>query len=199
MKPYFLFFILPFFVLVSCAQNKSTPKNNLKNTVQENSQEPKKSTQQPESAKEQPEKYAPPIVKHGIKFSIPSSWENTTEEFKATDLKGNIVSVQSAYQDSNDQSTINFTFHPGEKGKKIYAYKLKKIGKNSKRIIIADKEAIQAIEVLETDGKGHQLDTPTKRIIVSLLTKEGEMDFVINANSQASQATFNDFISKIEF
>jgi len=205
MKAKNLFFLLLIFILGSCAQNKPTPANNpttTQNAANQKTTAPPQTTtktQHPKPVVEPQKNTTPSITKHGVTYTLPASWKNKTEEFKATDLKGNIVSIQSDYQDTNDQSTIHVTFHPGEKGKKIYAYKLKKLGKNSKRINIGNQEAIQTIELLKIDGKGHPLNVPTKRIIVSLLTDEGEMDFILNANSQASEKTFNDFISKMEF
>ncbi len=223
MKTKSLFIILSFFLWTSCAptsNNQNTESSNptAKQTNDRSSQHsthPETSNQRPETSdptanqtngrssqhpthQESNNKQAA-TSKHGIKYTLPSSWKTTTEEFKATDLKGKTISIQTSYQDSKDQSTIDMTFHPGEKGKSIYAYKLKKMGKNMKRIIINNKEAIQTTELLKTDGKGHQLKNPTKRITVSLLTPKGEIDFVLNANNQAAENTFNDFISKIEF
>ncbi len=224
-----LFIILSFFLWTSCAptSNQNTESSNptAKQTNSRSPQHPthpESSNQSPESSSQNPESSNPTAKqtngrsaqhpthqesnnkqaatsKHGIKYTLPPSWKTKTEEFKATDLKGKTVSIQTSYQDSKDQSTIDMTFHPGEKGKSIYAYKLKKMGKNMKRIIINNKEAIQTTELLKTDGKGHQLKNPTKRITVSLLTPKGEIDFVLNANNQAAENTFNDFISKIEF
>jgi len=222
MKTKSLFIILSFFLWTSCAptSNQNTESSNpiANQTNERSTQQPKqpetrnqssetstptakqtngRSSQQPTHQESNNKQAA--TSKYGIKYTLPSSWKTTTEDFKATDLKGKIVSIQTSYQDSKDQSTIDMTLHPGEKGKSIYAYKLKKMGKNMKRIIINNKEAIQTTELLKTDGKGHQLKNPTKRITVSLLTPKGEIDFVLNANNQAAENTFNDFISKIEF
>ncbi len=205
MKTKLLFLLLPFFLLTRCAQESSNKATEAVRPVDSTSQKlpatSKKNT--PTTEAEQPvnstSQKLPVTKKYGIKYTLPADWKTTTQEFKATDLKGNIVSIQTSYQDNHDQSAINLTFHPGEKGKKIYAYKLKNMGKHTKRIKIGSKEAIQTTELLKIDGKGHPLKQPTKRISVSLLTEKGEMDLVLNAKSQASEETFNDFISKIEF
>lgn len=204
MKINTLFLLLTFFAVVSCTQNKSTTENQKQVT---SNQRPKTSDQKQETSdqKQVTSNQRPKTsnqkstTKHGLTLTLPTTWKPTIDDLKATDLKGNIVSIQSEYKDTDDQSQINIIFHPGEKGKSIYAYKLKKIGKNVKRININNKEAIQTTEILKTDGKGHALKTPTKRIIVSLLTKEGEVDFIINAKSEAAQKNFHDFISKIEY
>ncbi len=202
MKTKSLFLFLAIFLFFSCVKNENTSSNSSKPT----SQTPIAKNQQPKinsdtTTKNQPvqtNQTAPKTKKYGIKFALPSSWKTTTEEFKATDLKGNVVSIQSDYKDNNE-STISFNFHPGEKGKQLYAYKLKKMDKEAQQISIGHKKAIQTIELLKTDGKGHSLKTPTKRIIVSLLTDKGEIDFVCNATNEASEKTFHDFISNIKF
>ncbi|HHB79596.1 MAG TPA: hypothetical protein ENK85_10230 [Saprospiraceae bacterium] len=158
---------------------------------------PKKKMETHKPAESTPSR--PPMVKYGIQYTIPETWKEATKETKATDLKGNITAIQLDYTDSTDQSVISLVFHPGEKGRKLYEFQSKNLDKQTKKITIGGKEAIQKTVILKRNGKGEKLKSATKRIVVSLLVDGGEMDFILNSKSPVSEKSFNDFISKIEF
>ncbi len=138
------------------------------------------------------------VQKYGIIFTRPENWKTDYEDLKSINRQGKIMSLESVYTDTLNSTRIQFVFHPGKNGKKIYNYKIKNLSKTGKFIKIDGKQAIETSEIIRYNGKGMPIDQPLKRTKISLLINEGELDIIYTGKQQENDKNFDQFIQSIK-
>ncbi len=136
--------------------------------------------------------------KYGLLFVMPETWKVEFENNKSVNLKGEIMTLETDYSDKIDHSRIRFVLHPGKRGTQIYNSKIKNLSQGGKFINIDGKQAIEKIEILHYDGKGHPLNPPTTRHKISILTQQGEVDIIFDATNKDAEQKINQFITQLK-
>ena len=138
-------------------------------------------------------------VKYGLKFIKPKTWKMVDEDIKSINLKGEAMSLETTYIDMQDNAKISLKLHPGERGNSLYKSFKNDTNSNFKPIPVGNKQGLQKIEHLSTNGKGKSLNTPITRIITSVLVSEGEVTITFDTTSKNAIKSFNNFLSSITF
>ncbi len=174
-------FLLAVLFLVSC----QTTKNTQQETEPLTQKEAKKSVQI-----------------YGYNFLIPESYIKIIDDVKAEDLKGNIRSRETAYEDPSKKATIHIILRPAPYGKTTYDYYLK-LSYEKKAVLteISGIQAIRFVENIKTDGKGHPLSNPIIREKYFILNSDQsclEIDLNRYQNDMISAKMFKQFIKYIQ-
>lgn len=137
--------------------------------------------------------------KYGFKFQYPDKWIQYGKSAEAKNLKGEITSFSIYFIDKKTASNFSVEYFLAPNGKQLYDYSYSQFQssqgwyeKDSKQIDIAGTKAIVANLTSLVDGKGKQLKSPLKTIIVEFLNRKGTGEFKIQF--QAPQES----ISQIE-
>ncbi|MCX6199293.1 MAG: PsbP-related protein [Bacteroidetes bacterium] len=146
----------------------------------------------------------------GFSFHYPAEWSKEVKDAEVVNLSGAVTSVEINFNDTKSQTTLalacRFT-----KGSELYQYAVSQFkskqgwyAKDAKQIEVAGKKAIEANLLSSTDGKGNQLNTPMKLIVVDLLDKKqtGEIQLQFKtpvANTEKGIAEFNRLLSSFKF
>lgn len=149
-------------------------------------------------------------TKLGFSFQYPAEWNKEAKDAEVVNLSGAVSSVEINFTDVNSQTTLVIACRL-TKGSELYQYAVSQFkakqgwyAKDAKQIEVAGKQAIEANMLSSTDGKGNQLNTPMKLVVVDLLDKKqtGEIQLQFKTpvgNEEKEVAKFNQLLSSFKF
>ncbi len=129
----------------------------------------------------------PPVVNsfkkerlYGYQFKLPANYSLINKDVKSIDLNGNIKKNETVYKDSISGSKLHIVFHPGEAGQLLYTYYQK--DKKAETVKAGNNNALQYIENITRDGKGHLLKNKLIRTKIFFLNQNepGCMELVFD-------------------
>jgi len=139
---------------------------------------------------------------YGFQFLIPDSFVRIIDDVATEDLKGEIRSRETAYQDSITGSELHIIFHPRPYGKTLFDYYYSLIEKNkASTTSIAGLPAVHYEEKLTIDGKGHPLAEVLVRDKYFVLDHDDTcLELVVNRkeNDELAKNTFQKLIKDIK-
>ncbi len=142
------------------------------------------------------------VKKYGFQFSIPENWQAQTTDFKTTDLKGQVKTIETDYTDTNTQSRIKLIYHPGEAGMTLYNYYTKNASIKKQKVTIDRQEGFMIDNQLTRDGKGHILPEPYIRHKIYVLSPnhKGLLEIVYDLpkNNPKAKSIYEHFVQQIK-
>ncbi len=184
-----IIFTLVLSLNLSCGNNKSVSR-------QENTQKEAKSVVQKDIKKKADNQI---VNKYGFQFKMPANWQTALNDFETKNLKGEVKTVETVYEDNATGSRIRLVYHPGDSGMTLYRYYAKDI--KSKKIKVGGKDAIRIDESLTRDGKGHLLSKPVIRHKIYMVSsgQKGVLEIVYDlpGNDDKSVKVYENFIKGI--
>lgn len=147
-------------------------------------------------------KFGQNIIKYGFQFSIPDNWQAEMTDFKSTDLKGQVKTIETDYTDKTTQSRIKLIYHPDKFGMTLYKYYTENTSIKKQKVTIAEQSAIMIDNQLTRDGKGHLLSEPYIRHKIYVLSPnhKGLLEIVYDLPKNNSQAKsiYEHFVQQIK-
>ena len=181
-----IYFIAILFLIMSCQ------------THIENKREPQKKQTQTVSVKTN-KKHNDFTQKYGLIFVKPEHWKTNFEDNKSVNLKGEIMVLETDYSNTENNSKIRLKLHPNSDiAKQIYNSKLEKIKHGAKFVNFGNKQGIEVTETIHYDGKGHPINPPVTRKIISILTSQGEVDIVFDITKNQALREYQNFLSQLK-
>jgi len=142
------------------------------------------------------------VKKYGFLFSIPENWQAEMTDFKSTDLKGQVKTIETDYTDKATQSRIKLIYHPGKSGMTLYKYYKENASLKKHKVDIDQQEGILIDNQLTRDGKGHLLSEPYIRHKIYVLSPnhKGLLEIVYDLPKNNSQAKsiYEHFVQQIK-
>ena len=190
MKTIFIFTLILVFNL-SCGNTKTTGQQEINHQKQTKNLAVKK-IEEPKNT----------VNKYGFKFNIPDNWQAQMTDFKSTDLKGQLKTIETDYADKNTKSRIKLVYHPDKFGMTLYKYYTENTSIKKQKVTIAEQSAIMIDEPLTRDGKGHLLPEPYIRHKIFILSPnhKGLLEIVYDLpkNNIKTKNMFDHFIQHIQ-